>query len=788
MKLIKPEWIEHGPKESLSSLHINPEGIRVALAGKYNAVDCIRIFRLASILDENYQTQARLLCRIDTQCPLCVRFSYTNDILAVASRQNVLLYHLTATNPNVTNQPVQSSSSFGDFPETWRLRSSLSTGHVADVLDIAWCPPNDRYLASCSIDNHICIYAWPSAVLTTTLRGHTGLVKGLAWDPTGLLLASQSSDGTVKVWSSTTWKCEQTIKEPFDGCAESTSFLRLDWSPDGTMFTTAHAKNNTFPVSACIIRGSSTVDAEFVGHRREITCARFLPRILLINGRRRCLLAIGSKDRTLSLWLTSPRQPMCIINDFFASGILDISWYLNEDEGLITLGVCSPDGACAFITFNKGELGTPLTQPEMAKFYSDMYKVNIVIPTKTITNGSTPITNGNGHSHHPQQTTVKATLENQTERRLGDGRRCIKPLCVIRSSTSSITLPSSISSTALFPPLKLQSNIIRKINNEYELRTEKSSDQIYILSCIHEQTKLAQWKNVFQSPVLAMQATKHFIALVTLNETHHCSELFVLERQSGLRLYSNIVLTQTLAALYISENTNNIQRATISIIYITGLLSVFDITRNSMTCPIIDINISHLLPPHASIVDIFTLNHINSDTVCLITSTGHLYGFDNMLKHWTCLFHKHDFVSDFALPSDLISSGPLSTLTKSHGATINDDIYQKTLYSSPNRELLVSAYLETQIQRSRVLHSIREYHFWLTSFVRFLASSSLNDKSLKLKSILDHITEHVHSTPINSHTSLMPLKSKDEYQNLLNECLTILRNYDDTSTLVQHYE
>jgi len=374
---------------------------------------------------------------------------------------------------------------------------------------------------------------------------------------------------------------------------------------------------------------------------------------------------------------------MCIINDFFASGILDMSWHLNDDNGLITLGICSPDGACAFIIFNKGELGTPLTHQEMAKFYSDMYKVNISIPVKTITNGLvwkknfsieciinycsiTPVTNGNGHNHHSQPSTVTATLDNQTERRLGDGRRCIKPLCidthtpavplptsvskapsppppptvsttpsarrmptipvdpkptkgVIRSSTSSITLPSSISSTALFPPLKLQSNIIRKINNEYELRTEKS-DQVYILSCINEQTKLVQWKNVFQSPLLAIQATKHFIALVTLHETHHCSELFVLERQSGLRLYSNIVLTQTLAGLYISENTNNIHRATISIIYITGLLSVFDITRNSMTCPIIDINIAHLLPPHASIVDIFTLNHINSDTVCLITS------------------------------------------------------------------------------------------------------------------------------------------------------------------------
>ena len=104
MRLIKPEWIEHSPKESLSSLHINPDDIRVALAGKYNAVDCIRIFRLASILDENHQTQSRLLCRIDTQCPLCVRFAYASDVLAVASRQNLLLYHLTGTSPNVVNR------------------------------------------------------------------------------------------------------------------------------------------------------------------------------------------------------------------------------------------------------------------------------------------------------------------------------------------------------------------------------------------------------------------------------------------------------------------------------------------------------------------------------------------------------------------------------------------------------------------------------------------------------------------------------------------------------------
>jgi hypothetical protein len=292
---------------------------------------------------------------------------------------------------------------------------------------------------------------------------------------------------------------------------------------------------------------------------------------------------------------------------------------------------------------------------------------------------ATPITNGNGHAHHSPVTatttstnttttstitvtTVKTTLANQSERRLDDGRRCIKPLCIdihnpapppasvfktpvapvspvstsnrrmpsipidpkvgkgtMRSSTSSLTLPSSISSTALFPPLKLQSNLIRKVNNEYELRTEKS-DHVYLLSCVHEQTKLIQWKNVFQSPVLTVQATKTFIALVTLHDTHHCAELFVLERLSGLRLYSNLILTQTVAGLYISESLNSMQRATISLIYITGLLTVFDVTRHSMTCPLIDVNIAHLLPPHASIIDVFTLNQIRSDTVCLLTS------------------------------------------------------------------------------------------------------------------------------------------------------------------------
>jgi hypothetical protein len=180
-----------------------------------------------------------------------------------------------------------------------------------------------------------------------------------------------------------------------------------------------------------------------------------------------------------------------------------------------------------------------------------------------------------------------------------------------------------------------------------------------------------------------------------------------------------------------------------------------------------------------------SIEHVTFDD---ITGTGHLYGFDMLLKHWTCLFYKDDFVSDFALPTELLSSGPLSILTKSYGTINNDDIYHKRFYTSVHRELLVSAYLETQIHRSRVLHSSHEYSFWLTSFVRFLANSSLNDKSLKLKSILDHLSEHVHSTSNHMPYTNMILKSQDDYRNLLDQCLTILRHDDDASILIQHYQ
>ena len=51
--------------------------------------------------------------------------------------------------------------------------------------------------------------------VVTILRGHSGLVKGLAWDPVGKYIASQADDKSLRVWRTADWHCERVIREPF---------------------------------------------------------------------------------------------------------------------------------------------------------------------------------------------------------------------------------------------------------------------------------------------------------------------------------------------------------------------------------------------------------------------------------------------------------------------------------------------------------------------------------------------------------------------------------------------
>lgn len=73
-----------------------------------------------------------------------------------------------------------------------------------------------------------------------------------------------------------------------------------------------------------------------------------------------CCVAIGSRDRSLSVWLTSLKRPLVVIRELFTHSVLDASW---SPCGL-RLAACSWDGSVVFIEFTQQELGQPLDPAE----------------------------------------------------------------------------------------------------------------------------------------------------------------------------------------------------------------------------------------------------------------------------------------------------------------------------------------------------------------------------------------------------------------------------------------
>ena len=59
-----------------------------------------------------------------------------------------------------------------------------------------------------------------------TLRAHTGLVKGVVFDPVGKYLASQSDDRSLRVWRTSDWREEAAVTAPFEECGATTHVLR----------------------------------------------------------------------------------------------------------------------------------------------------------------------------------------------------------------------------------------------------------------------------------------------------------------------------------------------------------------------------------------------------------------------------------------------------------------------------------------------------------------------------------------------------------------------------------
>ncbi|KAJ1965153.1 HIR complex subunit [Dipsacomyces acuminosporus] len=410
MRISKPEWLRHdADKKKLTaifSLDFHPDGTRLATAGMDNK---IRIWNTHAITQHQQEQDKqketpRLLSTLTSHsgAVMCVRFSSGDGrYLASGADDMIVLIWERDMDESTGFGGAGNISSLGTAgsSEVWRPVRRL-TGHESDVCDLAWSPDN-RWLATCGLDNAVYIWDGTTFERVKKLAGHSQFVKGLTFDPAGKYLATQSDDKTLKIWRTSDWALHKTVSKPYEDNIFSTYFRRPSWSPDGDCIATANAANGKVPVAAIVNRGSWKADLSFVGHRAAIEAVRFNPRVFTTpntaasteapadtevaaedatlqneakqdSSKVASVCAAGGQDRGVTVWLTSQHMPIAAATNLFNGNLLDLAWHTLEtpdgaaaadDDGesiIAYLAACSYDGTVALMEFTQNELGRPV--------------------------------------------------------------------------------------------------------------------------------------------------------------------------------------------------------------------------------------------------------------------------------------------------------------------------------------------------------------------------------------------------------------------------------------------
>ncbi|MDX1548341.1 MAG: hypothetical protein R3247_15185, partial [Rhodothermales bacterium] len=173
------------------------------------------------------------------------------------------------------------------------LGAEAGGGHTSVVLGTAFSPSGDT-LASASGDNTIRLWDAATGAALGTLTGHRSIVNAVAFSPDGRRLASGSLDGTAAVWDAATGARLQTVQ------SEHSGILAVAFSPSGDTLATGGWDN-----TITLWDGhTGALLHTLTGHADAVWSLAFSP-----GGG---ILASGSRDRTVRLWRLGTGAPPAV--------------------------------------------------------------------------------------------------------------------------------------------------------------------------------------------------------------------------------------------------------------------------------------------------------------------------------------------------------------------------------------------------------------------------------------------------------------------------------------------
>ncbi|XWS52866.1 hypothetical protein CRYUN_Cryun11dG0109100 [Craigia yunnanensis] len=455
----KPSWVTHEGMQ-IFSIDVQPGGLRFATGGGDHKV---RIWNMKSVgrdLENNESTE-RLLATLRGHFGSvnCVRWAKHGRFVTSGSDDQVVLIH--------ERKPGSGTTELGNGEppdvENWKVAMTFS-GHTADVVDLNWSP-DDSILASGSLDNTIHIWNMSNGICTAVLRGHSSLVKGVAWDPLGSFIVSQSDDKTVIIWRTSDWSLAHRTEGHWAKSLGSMFFRRLGWSPCGHFITTTHGYQKPRHSAPVLERGEWAATFDFLGHNAPVIAVKFNHSMFRrnfanlqeakstpvgwANGAAKIggkesqpynTIAIGSQDRTSTVWTTASPRPLFVAKHFFGQSVVDLSW---SPDGC-SLFACSLDGTVATFHFEEKELGHRLSDAELDELKRSSYGDENQIPVKSsvelgVTNKNSEPQNNDGKtsglaaSDGLNKAVSSARISSpvkQREYRHSDGRKRIIPEAV----------------------------------------------------------------------------------------------------------------------------------------------------------------------------------------------------------------------------------------------------------------------------------------------------------------------------------------------------------------------